>query len=108
MQYSSDIWILSKENNVLYLSNPSTGASASVKIQKVAGNSITFKKNGDFGARTEKSFQQLIDVVQLNLSSDSFSAMNDLTLETFNAQSNSLIRVEKAKYKLTGEKISGN
>lgn len=104
---SSDIWVLSLNNNVISLSNPATGAFAQLNIESVNKNTITFKKKGSFGANTSKSFQQLFDVVKLNLDGDIFVAENELVLETFSKTDGSKISTKTATYQLFGEKISG-
>ena len=46
-QTSVDIWNLSRTNDVINLSNPFTGASASINVSYVNKNTIRFTKVGD-------------------------------------------------------------
>lgn len=97
-----DLWNLSRNGNVITLENPFTGAKASIKVSVVDGQTIRFKKIGDFEGK------KLSDEVQLKLNGDRFSGENYLILETISDIDKSVIKREKATYKLSGEKISGS
>lgn len=97
-----DLWNLSREENVITLENPFSGAKASIKINSVEGSVIKFKKTGDYDGK------KLSDVVELTLGKDSFKGINTLTLETVSQIDGHVMSFETAQYKLTGEKISGS
>lgn len=97
-----DLWNLSRENSVIELSNPFSGANAEISIQYVNGNKIRFTKNGDYDNK------KLIDTVEIELSGDKFTGQNKLLLETLSDVDNSVIKTESACYNLRGEKISGS
>ena len=99
---SVDLWNLSRVGNVITLDNPFSGAKASITVDAVNNKLIKFKKKGDYDSK------KLTDIVQLSLNGDKFSGVNNLLLETFSSTDGSLIKSEKATYKLTGEKISGS
>lgn len=96
-----DLWNLSKSGNVITLENPFSGAKASIVVDEVNGKVIKFKKQGDYDNR------KLTDVVQLQLNGDRFTGVNNLTLTTIGADG-SVMKSERATYKLSGEKISGS
>ena len=96
-----DFWNLSRQGNVINLTNPFTGASASVNVDYVEGNLIRFTKVGNYDNK------KLTDVVDLKLNGDTFTGINTLTLETYSNFDNSLIKKDSAIYILKGEKISG-
>lgn len=98
-----DIWNLSRTGDVINLNNPFTEASASVKLDYVEGNIIRFTKTGEYGSN-----KKLTDTVDMNLTGDTFTGVNYITLETFSAIDNSLIKKDTAIYILKGEKISGS
>jgi len=100
-QNSVDLWNLSRENNVINLSNPFSGASASITVSYVDNNIIKFSKTGDYDN------MRLTDTVELKLNGDKFSGVNRLILETISDINNSVIKKETATYTLQGEKISG-
>lgn len=97
---SVDLWNLSRENDVLYLSNPFSGANASISIELAEGNLIRFKRRGNYDTRV------LTDTVGIRLNGNTFSGYNDLTLETLSSVDKHVIKTERAKYTLTGEKIT--
>lgn len=98
-----DIWNLSRMGDVINLNNPFTGASASVKLDYVEGNIIRFTKTGEYDSN-----KNLTDTVDLKLTGDTFTGVNYITLETFSAIDNSLVKKDTAIYILKGEKISGS
>ena len=97
-----DLWNLSRTGDVITLNNPFSGAKASITVDKVEDKLIKFKKLGDYDSK------KLTDIVQLNLEKESFSGTNTLIVETLSNVDNSVIKTERAVYKLTGEKISGS
>lgn len=97
-----DLWNLSRQGNVINLTNPFTGASASVNVDYAEGNLIRFTKIGDYDGN-----KKLTDTVDLKLMGDTFTGINTLTLETYSNFDNSLIRKDSAIYILKGEKVSG-
>lgn len=100
-QTSVDIWNLSRTNDVINLSNPFTGASASITVNYVNKNTIKFTKVGDYNN------QKLTDSVEITITGDSFTGKNTLCLVTYSEADNSLMSEKRAVYVLKGEKISG-
>lgn len=98
---STDFWTLSREGDRITLSNPFSGATANISIRSVEGNLIVFSKKAPYDNKV------LTDTVTLRLSENSFSGINNLTLESFSLVDNHLMKSEHAKYIIKGEKISG-
>ena len=96
-----DLWNLSRTGSVINLSNPFTGASASITVNYVDGKTIKFTKIGNYDNKI------LTDTVELNLNGESFTGINTLKLETLSDINKSVIKTETAKYSVAGEKISG-
>lgn len=96
-----DLWNLSRAGSVINLSNPFTGASASITVNYVDGKTIKFTKQGNYDNKI------LTDTVELNLSGDRFTGINTLKLDTISDVNKSIIKTETAKYSVYGEKISG-
>ena len=96
-----EVWNLSRQGDVINLSNPFTGADASVTVDYVDGNIIRFTKKGNYDNKT------LTDTVDLKLDGNTFTGINSLVFETFSTYDNSLIQKDTALYILKGEKISG-
>jgi len=99
---SVDLWNLSRTGNVITLDNPFSGAKASITVDEVNNKLIKFKKIGDYDSK------KLTDIVQLKLEKETFSGTNNLIIETLSNIDKSVIKSEKATYKLVGEKISGS
>lgn len=96
-----DLWNLSKSGNVINLCNPITGASASINIELVNGNTIRFTKEGLYDN------QKLTDVVEITLNGNKFVGVNNLKLQKFSSVDNSLILEKNAVYTIQGDKIYG-
>lgn len=92
---STDLWNLSRVGNVITLDNPFSGAKASISIDEVNGKTIKFRKIGNYDD------QKLTDTVELNLSTETFTGINNLKLDKAS-------KSDWATYKLSGEKISGD
>lgn len=91
-----DIWNLSKEADVITLSNPFTGAKASIRVSYINKNTIRFSKEGNYDK------QNLTDTVEITLEGDKFQGVNILKLESLDDKTS-----KTAEYVLRGEKISG-
>lgn len=98
---SVDMWNLSRVGDRIMLSNPFSGANAEISVKAVEGNLVVFSKKAPYDNKV------LTDTVTLRLSDNTFSGINDLTLESFSLIDNHLMKTEHAKYKISGEKISG-
>lgn len=98
---SVDMWNLSRVGDRIMLSNPFSGANAEISVKAVEGNIVVFSKKAPYDNKV------LTDTVTIRLSDNTFSGINDLTLESFSLVDNHLMKTEHAKYKISGEKISG-
>lgn len=98
---SVDMWNLSRVGDKVTLSNPFSGANAEISVKTIEGNLIVFSKKAPYDNKV------LIDTVTIRLNENSFSGINELTLESYSMVDNHLMKAEKARYKISGEKISG-
>lgn len=98
---SADLWNLSRNNDVMNLCNPFTGASADLSVEFVEGNTIKFTKEG------VSDDKKLTDTVEIKLSGNKFTGRNYLTLKTISKNDNKVLKIQSAVYVLAGEKISG-
>ena len=96
-----DIWNLSKTGNVVNLSNPFTGANASVTLTFANQDVIRFTQKTNYDNKI------LTDTIELNLNNDKFSGVNTILLETLSDVDNSVVKSTTATYTLDGEKIAG-
>ena len=95
------MWNLSRVGDKITLSNPFSGANAEISVKAVEGNLVVFSKKAPYDNKI------LTDTVTLRLSDNTFSGINDLTLESYSLVDNHLMKTEHAKYTIKGEKISG-
>lgn len=98
---SLDLWNLTRIGNVMKLCNPFSGAEAEVTLISNNDKHVIFEKLKHY----EK--KRVTDTVELNLNGDYFEGYNKLKLETLSDIDGSVIKVEHAKYKIKGERISG-
>ncbi len=96
-----DLWNLSKQNGVIKLQNPFSGAEAEINVDEVSDNFIKFTKIGKYDSK------RLTDTVELRLNNNSFTGVNIIKLESLSDIDNSVIKTETARYNLKGERISG-
>lgn len=96
-----DLWNISKENSVITLDNPFSGAKASISIKEVTKNKIVFEKEGRYDNKI------LSDTVELYLDGDTFRGYNYLKLDTVSEVDGRIMELQTAKYSLIGDKISG-
>ena len=99
---SVDLWNLSRVGDKVTLSNPFSGANADISVKTIEGNLIVFSKKAPYDNKV------LIDTVTIRLNENSFSGINELTLESYSMVDKHLMKTEKARYKISGEKISGD
>lgn len=96
-----DLWNLSKDFDVIRLSNPFSGASAQITIQNVHNGNVEFVKSGKNGNKI------LTDKVSISIKGDRFEGYDALKLETISDVDGRVVKTETAKYLVVGERIAG-
>ena len=99
---SVDLWNLSREGDVLNLSNPFTGASASLSLSQASENSIKFTRVSEV-----QSNQRVTEVVELNLNKDYFTGTNTWYWQVMSDVNGQIVSTYTARYSIRGEKLSG-
>ena len=99
---SIDFWELSRVGETITLSNPLSGANDKIQLKTVQGNLVIFNREVKYDNN-----KILIDTVSIRLNGNKFSGTNDLTLEMYSLIDGHLMSTKKARYLITGEKISG-
>ncbi|MDD3237084.1 MAG: hypothetical protein PHV37_03200 [Candidatus Gastranaerophilales bacterium] len=97
--YSVDIWNLSRQNGVITLSNPVSGARASISVDEVRGDTVRFKK---------KSYdidEESIETPVLTLNGDNFRGTDRIEVKTY--QKGQLVKTEFVEYNIVAFKMSG-
>lgn len=95
-----DLWNISRLNDVIYLSNPFSGATAEVEVNKADREKIIFTKNGKYDNKI------LTDTVSIIMKENSFTGIDELELKTISDINGKIMKTERAKYSVSGEKIS--
>lgn len=98
---SSDIWKLEKNGEIVTLSNPITGATASITVDEVKNKKAKFtrKKIDDDVIETETP--------ELTIDGDYFSGEDTLIIQHLNKNKTKIYKTDIVKYKVEGRKISG-
>lgn len=93
-----ELWGLEKSNKEITLSNPTTGASASITVNNVVGNTAVFTR--------KKTSKILIEEEQITLTINQnyFYGTDIQTSKKF--LNNKLIKTETATYNLNGTKLN--
>ena len=97
---SIDYWNLSKENDVITLSNPVSGAQASVTLEEVDGNRIKFLRKQD------KKDEKVRETPILTLDGENFYGTDKIVIEKYKYGEH--IRTDIVEYKISAQRVSGS
>lgn len=75
--YSVDIWNISRLGNVITLTNPQTGATASVKIDEVNGNSIKFTRIAN------SNDEHVVETPNITINGENFVGTDKIVIENY-------------------------
>jgi len=97
-EHTSDVWILKKDGNFVTLINPQNGASATITVTQVQGNTATF-------VRSVKTYvSRDAEQVTITLNGDTFTGTDLIVSED---RFRGVTISTGARYKIYGTKISG-
>lgn len=96
---TSDIWVFRRTGNHIILTNPATQASASITVDEVINNKARFSRVTMGPDEKER------ETVQIEITGENFSGSDTFVIEKF--ENGKLISQDVVKYKLQGNKISG-
>ncbi len=100
---SEDIWTLTKNGDIVTLSNPKTGAIASITVKEVNGNKATFTRRKKTATKIE------VEQPQLTINGDSFYGTDTLVFQELQngvPVSTNIVKYQIKGYKLTGTRLS--
>jgi len=95
----SDIWTLQRGQDIITLSNPVTGATASITVDEVKGNNAIFTRVNNNDKFREK------ERVNITVDEDRFYGSD--TIETEYYKKGKYLYTSVVKYDVIGNKISG-
>ena len=96
---SLDIWTLTRNGDMITLSNPLSGARADVNVNDVKGKTVKFIKKSCYPN------EESVETPVLTIQGDNFTGVDRINIKTFN--NGKLIREDYVEYRVTGTKISG-
>lgn len=96
---SVDIWTLTRNGDMITLSNPLSGARADINVNDVKGKTVKFIKKSSYPN------EESVETPVLTLQGDNFTGVDRINIKTF--ANGKLIREDYVEYKVTGTKISG-
>lgn len=96
---TSDVWVFSKWDNYLTLTNPITEATATISVDEVVNNHARFSRTSTTSRKHER------ETVQITIENERFSGTDTFVIEKY--KEGKLISQDVVKYKLQGTKISG-
>lgn len=96
---SSDIWSFSRHNDIITLTNPINGASASITVEEVAGTTAIFTRR----KKDDEYFE--VETAEITVEGDSFYGTDTIIIKHF--KNGIRIKTDIVKYNVRGLKISG-
>lgn len=96
---SADIWTFERKGEVITLSNPVSGATASITVNEVEGNTATFTRTKD-----EPELKET-ETPKITVQGDYFSGTDTIIMKHF--WHGQRIKTDIVKYKIEGFKLSG-
>lgn len=96
---TSDVWVFTRWNDYLTLTNPVTEATATISIDEVVNNRARFSRTSTSPRKHER------ETVQITIDSERFSGTDTFVIEKY--KDGKLISQDVVKYKVQGTKVSG-
>ena len=96
---SVEYWKLEKKNNNLTLSNPESGATATVTLDEVDNNTIKFRRTSD------TPYEKVVETPEITLNGENFYGTDTIIIKKY--KNDEYIGKEVVKFKLKGIKQSG-
>ena len=94
-----DYWNIYRTNDVLTLENPQTNAKASVEVQAVKNNQITFIRTA------KKENEDVIETPTITIVGEDFWGTDKMVMKKY--KDGSLIRTDVVEFTIRGRKIGG-
>ncbi|MFA6988487.1 MAG: hypothetical protein WC197_00310 [Candidatus Gastranaerophilaceae bacterium] len=97
---TSDTWALKKNNNIITLTNPATGASSSITIDKIKDKTATFSRKKVTTQKKES------ESVEITVNGDIFYGTDEFVIEQY--KNGVLLMQTNVKYNIVGQKVNDN
>ena len=96
---SVDFWKLEKSNNYLTLTNPQSGATATVTLEEVKDNTIKFVR------KSETPYEKVVETPEITLNGENFYGTDTIVISSY--KNDKLVSRNVVKFKIKGIKQSG-
>jgi hypothetical protein len=96
---SADIWVFDRNGEIITLSNPVTGATASITVNEVIGKKAKFTRE----SLTKSSIET--ETPEVVIENDNFSGEDKLIIKHLYREK--IYKTDVVKYKVEGRKVSG-
>lgn len=96
---SIDYWNIYKHNNVLTLENPQSRARASVTINKIKNNSISFTR------KSKKIDKEVIETPTITILGENFFGTDKMVIKNY--KNGFLVSTDVVEFMINGKKIGG-
>ena len=98
--YSVEVWNFTKNGDVITLTNPVSGAEASITVKESVSNTFVFQRV------TKDKEETVTETAKLTLNGDNFYGLDTMSVKTY--KNGTLIKHEKCTYTLKATKVSGS
>ena len=98
--YSVEIWNLSKQNDIITLTNPISGATASITVKDATTDTFVFQR-----ITGEKGDETVTETAKLTLNNENFTGIDTMVVRYY--KNGVITKTENVEYKLKAYKISG-
>ena len=96
---SVDVWKLEKRNHNLILTNPESGATATVTLEDVQNNTIKFVRTSN------TPYEKVVETPEITLSGENFYGTDTIVINKY--KNDTLIGKEVVQFRVKGIKQSG-
>lgn len=97
---SSDFWVFERTGDIITLSNPISGATASITIREIQGKTAVFERVKETGDYSET------ETVEITVDGDYFQGTDTIIMNTFFKNGKRVNIQDVVKYKIRGYRLS--
>jgi len=94
-----DYWNIYRHADVLTLENPQSNAKASVTLNTVKNNTVTFTR------KSSKTNEEIIETPTITINGENFRGTDKMVIKKY--KNGALVRTDVVEFKIRGRKIGG-
>ena len=96
---SSDYWVFERTGDIITLSNPISGATASITIREIQGKTAIFER-----AKKTEDYSET-ETVEITVDGDYFQGMDTIIMNTYFKDGKRVNIQDVVKYKIRGYRL---